>query len=66
MVAERRVLHVLPHPGGGGEEYTRLLGALEGFAFERTYLSRGMSPLRAAAALAVCSSGVPSGMSTMT
>ena len=43
----RKVLHVLPHPGGGGEEYVRLLEAMEGFRFERMYLTRGMSPREA-------------------
>jgi glycosyltransferase involved in cell wall biosynthesis len=45
----RRVLHVLPHPGGGGEEYVRLLEAMEGFRFERMFLTRTKSPLAAAA-----------------
>ena len=43
----RTVLHVLPHPGGGGEEYVRLLEAMEGFRFERVYLTHAMSPREA-------------------
>jgi glycosyltransferase involved in cell wall biosynthesis len=35
----RRVLHVLPHPGGGGETYIDLLSGMEGYAFERTFLA---------------------------
>ena len=32
---ERSVLHVLPHPGGGGETYVDLLGAMPGYRFDR-------------------------------
>ncbi len=35
----RSVLHVLPHPGGGGETYVDALSAMDGYAFERTYLA---------------------------
>jgi glycosyltransferase involved in cell wall biosynthesis len=35
----RTVLHVLPHPGGGGERYVDLLARMEGYRFERVYLS---------------------------
>lgn len=35
---DRRVLHVLPHPGGGGETYVDTLGAMAGYVFERAYL----------------------------
>lgn len=38
-VAEISVLHVLPHPGGGGETYVRTLAMLEGVACERTFVS---------------------------
>lgn len=34
----RTVLHVLPHPGGGGETYCDLLERMEGYRFERLYL----------------------------
>jgi glycosyltransferase involved in cell wall biosynthesis len=39
---ERSVLHVLPHPGGGGDAYVDLLGAMPGHRFDRAYL--GSSP----------------------
>ena len=42
--AERTVLHVLPHPGGGGETYVDLLSAMPGYRFERVYLSLSPSP----------------------
>ena len=38
------MLHVLPHPGGGGETYVDALSRLEGYRFERTYLARSASP----------------------
>jgi glycosyltransferase involved in cell wall biosynthesis len=41
-ISERRtssVLHVLPHPGGGGERYVDLLERMEGYRFERLYLA---------------------------
>ena len=34
------MLHVLPHPGGGGETYVGLLERLSSCSHERTYLSR--------------------------
>jgi glycosyltransferase involved in cell wall biosynthesis len=46
------VLHLLPHPGGGGEKYIDLLESMPGFAHERTWLSAHRSPLRAAPAIA--------------
>ena len=33
--AERSVLHVLPHPGGGGETYVDVLTAMPGYRFDR-------------------------------
>ncbi len=45
------VLHVLPHRGGGAETYIDLLEGLPGFAHERVALSRGHTPLSAAASL---------------
>jgi glycosyltransferase involved in cell wall biosynthesis len=42
-----RVLHVLPHPGGGGESYVGLLEHLDAYKHERTYLSDRVEPLRA-------------------
>lgn len=41
------VLHVLPHPGGGGELHVDLLGAIPGMTQERLYVSAGRSPARA-------------------
>jgi glycosyltransferase involved in cell wall biosynthesis len=35
----RTVLHVLPHPGGGGERYVDLLSRMDGYRFERIYLA---------------------------
>jgi glycosyltransferase involved in cell wall biosynthesis len=37
---ERSVLHVLPHPGGGGETYVELLGDMPGYRFDRAFLAR--------------------------
>src|SRR5947209_20616352 len=39
-----RVLHVLPHRGGGGEVYVDMLERLAGYTHERVYLSSGRSP----------------------
>jgi len=38
-VIEPTVLHVMPHPGAGGERYVEMLEAMEGFAFERVALT---------------------------
>jgi glycosyltransferase involved in cell wall biosynthesis len=38
--ADRRVLHVLPHPGGGGETYFDLLASMPGHVFTRVCLTR--------------------------
>jgi glycosyltransferase involved in cell wall biosynthesis len=38
-VADRLVLQVLPHPGGGGETYLNTLERMDGFRFERFYLT---------------------------
>ncbi|MGH3009947.1 MAG: glycosyltransferase family 4 protein [Gaiellaceae bacterium] len=35
----RSVLHVLPHPGGGGETYVDLLERMDGYRFERRYIA---------------------------
>jgi glycosyltransferase involved in cell wall biosynthesis len=32
-------LHVLPHPGGGGETYIDALSRMDGYSFERAYLA---------------------------
>jgi glycosyltransferase involved in cell wall biosynthesis len=42
----RTVLHVLPHPGGGGETYIDLLEGLEGYRHERVALSVTRSRLQ--------------------
>jgi len=39
-----RVLHVLPHPGGGGETYVDQLCRIPGYRFERVYLAPGTRP----------------------
>lgn len=48
-MAERSVLHVLPHGGAGGEEYIDLLAGMDGFRFERMALSESRRPLSALA-----------------
>src|SRR4051794_19436955 len=45
------VLHVLPHPGGGGERYVDLLSRMDGYRFERVDLSP--SPRKADALQAI-------------
>lgn len=44
MTSERSVLHVLPHPGGGGETYVDQLAGMAGYTFERTFVARGARP----------------------
>jgi glycosyltransferase involved in cell wall biosynthesis len=44
MTNRSRVLHVLPHPGGGGERYVDLLRGLDGFDVERIFLGRAAVP----------------------
>jgi glycosyltransferase involved in cell wall biosynthesis len=39
MSTDRRVLHVLPHKGGGGDTYGHVLDEMPGFAFTRVYLA---------------------------
>lgn len=41
------VLHVLPHPGGGGERYVDLLAPMTGYDQDRTWLSTRRTPLSA-------------------
>jgi L-malate glycosyltransferase len=41
---ERSVLHVLPHPGGGGETYVDVLSDMPGYRFCRVHLAPGTSP----------------------
>ena len=37
--ADARVLHVLPHPGGGGETYVAMLEGMTGYVPARTYIA---------------------------
>ena len=37
--ADRRVLHVLPHAGGGGDTYAEMLEGMPGYSFTRIYLA---------------------------
>jgi glycosyltransferase involved in cell wall biosynthesis len=47
----KKVLHVLPHPGGGGETYVDALESMEEYVFERVYLALSPSPAAALRAL---------------
>lgn len=47
----RSVLHVLPHPGGGGETYVDTLERMPGFEFERLFLAPSPEPREALRAL---------------
>lgn len=38
------MLHVLPHPGGGGETYVDVLEAMPSYRFSRIYLAHSPSP----------------------
>ena len=51
-MSEARVLHVLPHRGGGGETYVEQLASMRGFEFDRVELTRRRNPLELAAGLA--------------
>jgi glycosyltransferase involved in cell wall biosynthesis len=42
--AEYSVLHVLPHPGGGGERYVDLLSEMSGYRLSRVYLASSSTP----------------------
>jgi glycosyltransferase involved in cell wall biosynthesis len=54
----RSVLHVLPHPGGGGETYVDALAAMEGFRFERAYLAPSAEPAGARASIVRAAVGI--------
>jgi len=43
-VAERSILHVLPHPGGGGDTYVDVLSDMPGYRFGRAYLASSPTP----------------------
>jgi glycosyltransferase involved in cell wall biosynthesis len=51
IAAMARVLHILPHRGGGGETYIDLLAGIDGFTHSRAPLSAGRTPLSAAASI---------------
>jgi glycosyltransferase involved in cell wall biosynthesis len=42
--ADRRVLHVLPHAGGGGDTYVDMLDGMPGYTFERVHLAPARKP----------------------
>jgi len=42
--ADRSVLHVLPHPGGGGDTYVEVLDEMPGYRFGRVYLADAAKP----------------------
>jgi L-malate glycosyltransferase len=44
----KTVLHVLPHPGGGGETYVDTLARMDGYRFERMFLAPSSKPALAA------------------
>jgi len=41
---ERSVLHVLPHAGGGGDTYVDVLDEVQGYRFERVYITPQRKP----------------------
>jgi glycosyltransferase involved in cell wall biosynthesis len=47
----RTVLHVLPHPGGGGETYIDVLSSMDGYRSERAFLADGPDPRGAIASI---------------
>jgi glycosyltransferase involved in cell wall biosynthesis len=49
----RSVLHVLPHPGGGGETYVDSLARMDDYRLERLFLARSREPVRALPVLGV-------------
>ncbi|HLS85550.1 MAG TPA: glycosyltransferase family 4 protein [Burkholderiales bacterium] len=48
--ASARVLHVLPHPGGGGEAYVERLAGLRGYRMDRVFLAETPDERRLAVA----------------
>src|SRR5207247_2107632 len=46
------VVHILPHPGGGGESYVDLLEGLDGYVHERVFISGSRRPLAGAPSIA--------------
>lgn len=53
-MTDRRVLHVLPHPGGGGGTYTTALEEMQGYEFARLYLASTPAPSLSLAAGVAC------------
>ena len=51
-VTPATVLHVLPHPGGGGETYVDSLAQMTGYDHSRFFLAASRTPLAAAPSLA--------------
>ncbi len=51
-MSEARVLHVLPHRGGGGQTYVEQLASMKGFEFDRVELTRRRNPLELPVGLA--------------
>jgi glycosyltransferase involved in cell wall biosynthesis len=51
-VTPRTVLHVLPHPGGGGETYVASLARMPDYEYSRFFLAANRNPLAAAPSLA--------------
>lgn len=49
----KRVLHILPHRGGGAEVYISMLEAAPGYVHERVYLSDGRTPSSALTSLPI-------------
>ena len=54
----RSVLHVLPHPGGGGETYVDALALMDGYRFERVYLAEAPGTTARSARLAILRRGL--------
>jgi glycosyltransferase involved in cell wall biosynthesis len=44
QMTERRVLHVLPHAGGGGDTYVDMLEGMPGYTFTRVHLAPARKP----------------------
>jgi len=51
MTSTRSVLHVLPHPGGGGATYVDALEEMDGYRFERAYLAPSAKPVGSRASI---------------
>src|SRR5262249_3066783 len=58
-MAAPRILHVVPHPGGGGETYIRELEALDGFRFDQLALTENRHPYEPPRGLARLRRAIP-------